>query len=168
MLLHPVAALQWNQPHAVFIHCGYAPRQQRIADAGTDHAQQGEDVIDLHRYFGLEPGLLKHPYAIAMSGKALGEGDKCRFTQVAEIHLAVLGKRRVGGHSQEDIVGKQRQLLAVRVMGAFIKRHQHGVDFHVLELVQQVHVRTQNQIDIQLAAADFQAHDQLRHRLDGQ
>ncbi|EPN45658.1 malonate transporter subunit MadM [Pseudomonas syringae pv. actinidiae ICMP 19096] len=92
VLLHPVAALQRNQAHAVFIDRCDAPWQQRIADAGADHAQQGEDVVHLHRHLGFEPGLLKNPYAVAMGRKALGEGDKRRLAQVAQVHFSVLGK----------------------------------------------------------------------------
>ena len=33
--------------------------------------------------------------------------------------------------------------------------------FHVLELVDQVEVGAEDQVDVQFAAADFQAHDQL-------
>ncbi len=93
MLLHPVAALQRDQAHAVFIDRGDSSRQQCIADAGADHAQQGEDVIDLHRHLGLETGLLEYADPVAVRGEALGQGDERRFAQVAQVHFRVFGER---------------------------------------------------------------------------
>ncbi|MNR21424.1 hypothetical protein D3C85_1383260 [compost metagenome] len=54
-------------------------------------------------------------------------------------------------------------MFAVRIVHALVQRHQDGIHFHVLELVEQVDVRAHDQVDVQLAAANLQAHDQLRH-----
>ncbi len=103
-----------------------------------------------------------------MGGEALGQGDESGVTQMAEIHFALVGERRVGWRSEENVVGKQLHLGTVRVGDALVERHQNGVQLHVLQLVEQVDVGAQDQVDVELAAAQLQAHDQLWHGLHRQ
>ncbi|MNC18939.1 hypothetical protein D3C75_668610 [compost metagenome] len=103
-----------------------------------------------------------------MGGEALGQGDEGGLAQVGQVHLGLAGERRVGGHGEEDVVAKQRQRLAVRIGHAVVERHQDGVQLEVLQLVQQVDVGAEDQVDVQLAAPQLEAHDQLRHRLHRQ
>ncbi|MNN47679.1 hypothetical protein D3C81_1621120 [compost metagenome] len=168
MLLQPVLFLQRDQLHPILIHRRNPPRQQRITHARTDHAQQGEDVVDLHRHLRFEPCLLEYPLAVLMGGEALGQGDEGFVADLGQVDFSPLGKLRVGGCGEEDVIGKQRDLFAIRVVDAVVQRHQDRIDFHVLELVEQVDVGAQNQVDVELAAADLQTHDQLRHGLDRQ
>src|SRR5690606_38862852 len=96
------------------------------------------------------------------------QGDEGGVAQVGQIHLRLLGEGRVGGHREKDIVGEQQQLLAVRVDQAVIEGDQYGVQLHVLQLVEQVDIGAENQVDVELAAAQLEPHDQLRHGLDCQ
>ncbi|MNE27612.1 hypothetical protein D3C80_1210290 [compost metagenome] len=103
-----------------------------------------------------------------MGGEALGQGDEGGVGQVRQVHFILGGEGRVGGHGEEDIVGEQRQLLAVRVVHAVVEGHQDGVQLHVLQAVEQVDVGAQGEVDVQLAAPQLQAHHQLRHGLHRQ
>jgi len=102
-----------------------------------------------------------------MGREALSQGDEGGVAQVAEVDLGVLGKWRVGRSGEENIVGEQWHLLATLIADAFVDRDQDGVQLHVLQLVEQVDVGAQNQVDVEFASSQLEAHDQLRHGLDG-
>ena len=139
-----------------------------MADPRADHAEEGEDVVHLHGDLRFEAGLLEHPSAVLMGGEALGERDEGRVAQGAEIDLGEPGVGRVHRHGEENVIGEQRQVLAVGIADAVVERHQDGVQLHVLQLVEQIDVGAEDQVDVQRAASQLEAHDQLRHGLHRQ
>ncbi len=106
--------------------------EQRSASGLVDaYVADDVDAIreTLHRHLGLEAGLLEHPRAVAVGGETLGQGDESGVGEVRQVHFVLVGERRVGGDGEEDVVGKQRQLLAIRVVHAVIQGDQDGVQF---------------------------------------
>src|SRR5690606_21641066 len=165
LLLQAIPGLQRDQADAVLVHRRDPTGKQGVADAGADHAQQREDVVDLHAHIRLEAGLAEYPGTVAVGGETLGEGDEGGVAQVGQIHLRLFGEGRIGGYREKDVVGEQQQLLAVGVDQAVVEGDQDGVQLHVLQLVEQVDVGAEDQVDVELAAAQLEAHDQLRHGL---
>ncbi|MNL76247.1 hypothetical protein D3C87_2021800 [compost metagenome] len=56
-----------------------------------------------------------------MRGEALGQGNERLVAHFGQIHFGSLGELRVRRRSQEDIVGKQWDLLAIRVVDALVQ-----------------------------------------------
>ena len=52
----------------------------------------------------------------------------------------MIGKWRIVGRGEEDVVGEQRQLLAIRFADAVVECDEDGVQFHVLQPVSYTHL----------------------------
>ena len=98
-----------------------------------------------------------------MRRETLRQRDERGVAQVAQVDFRLLGEGRIGRCSEKDVIGEQRQLRTVLVIAdTLVQRHQDGIQLHVFQLVEQVDIGAEDEVDVEFAAAQLQAHDQLR------